>query len=178
MMDQIKEDLLLKEGKVLPLMEEFYSIQGEGYHTGKAAYFIRIGGCDVGCSWCDIKESWNRKLYPPTDTLKITEHANQYPGKAVVVTGGEPLMYNLDFLCQELKAKNILRFLESSGAHPFSGDWSWICVSPKRNSPPVPSVYNKANELKVVIQTIEDFDWAEENAQIVSTLSTLSEWRF
>ncbi len=168
MISRREEDQLLIEGKMLPLMEEFYSIQGEGFHTGVAAYFIRIGGCDVGCSWCDVKESWNRKLYPPTLSQNIVNNAAKYPAKAVVVTGGEPLMYNMDFLCSELKTKGVARFLESSGAHPFSGDWSWICVSPKRNSPPVASVYQKANELKVVIQTEEDFIWAEENAKLVN----------
>jgi len=168
MISKEQEDILLEEGKMLPLMEEFYSIQGEGYHTGQAAYFIRIGGCDVGCSWCDVKESWNRKLHPPTLSDQIVNNAAKYPAKAVVVTGGEPLMNNMDYLCSELKKQNITRFLESSGAHPFSGEWDWICVSPKKNSPPVESVYKKANELKVVIQTIDDFEWAETNARLVN----------
>lgn len=167
MMTKEQEDLLLDEGKMLPLMEEFYTIQGEGFNTGKAAYFIRIGGCDVGCRWCDVKESWNRKLHPPTMTDIIVANAAKQPAKAVVVTGGEPLMNNLDYLCQQLKANGITRFLESSGAHPFSGDWDWICVSPKKKSPPVESVYSRANELKVVIQYEEDFKWAEENAKLV-----------
>jgi len=168
MMTKEQEDLLLDEGKMLPLMEEFYTIQGEGFNTGKAAYFIRIGGCDVGCRWCDVKESWNRKLHPPTLTDSIVENAAKQAAKAVVVTGGEPLMNNLDYICRELKAKGITRFLESSGAHPFSGEWDWICVSPKKKSPPVESVYSRANELKVVIQYIEDFEWAEENAKLVN----------
>lgn len=162
-----QEDQLLIEGKMLPLMEEFYTIQGEGYNTGQAAYFIRIGGCDVGCRWCDVKESWNRKLHPPTLTDVIVENASKYPAQAVVITGGEPLMNNLDYICSELKKRNITRFLESSGAHPYSGDWDWICVSPKKKSPPVESVYSKANELKVVIETPEDFEWAEQNASLV-----------
>jgi len=168
MYTKIEEDRLLEEGKMLALMEEFYTIQGEGYNTGQAAYFIRVGGCDVGCSWCDVKESWNRKLHPPTLSDNIVKNAALYPAKAVVVTGGEPLMNNMDYLCQELKKHGISRFLESSGAHPFSGDWDWICVSPKKNSPPVESVYKKAHELKVVIQTPEDFLWAEKNAQLVN----------
>ena len=168
MLTSQQEDQLLEEGKMLPLMEEFYSIQGEGHNTGQAAYFIRIGGCDVGCRWCDVKESWNRKLHPPTLSDRIVENATKHPAKAVVVTGGEPLMNNMDYLCSQLKKNNITRFLESSGAHPFSGDWDWICVSPKKNSPPVESVYKRAHELKVVIQTIEDFKWAEENAKLVS----------
>lgn len=168
MISKEQEDQLLQEGKMLPLMEEFYTIQGEGFNTGKAAYFIRIGGCDVGCRWCDVKESWNRKLHPPTLTDAIVANAANQPAKAVVVTGGEPLMNNLDYLCGQLKAHGVTRFLESSGAHPFSGDWDWICVSPKRNSPPVESVYSRANELKVIIEKTEDFDWAEANASLVS----------
>ena len=168
MITKKQEDQLLEEGKMLPLMEEFYTIQGEGFNTGKAAYFIRIGGCDVGCKWCDVKESWNRKLHPPTLTDNIVKNAANQPANSVVVTGGEPLMNNLDYLCKELKSKGITRFLESSGAHPFSGDWNWICVSPKKKSPPVESVYTKADELKVVIEKVEDFEWAEDNAKLVS----------
>ena len=168
MLTKQQEDILLEKGEMLPLMEEFYSIQGEGHNTGQAAYFIRIGGCDVGCSWCDVKESWNRKLHPPTLSDHIVENAAKYPSKAVVVTGGEPLMNNMNYLCSQLKKNNIIRFLESSGAHPFSGDWDWICVSPKKNSPPVESVYKRAHELKVVIQTVDDFKWAEENAKLVN----------
>lgn len=168
MMTKEQEDQLLDQGKMLPLMEEFYTIQGEGYNTGKAAYFIRIGGCDVGCRWCDVKESWNRKLHPPTLADEIVKNAAKHPAKAVVITGGEPLMNNLDYLCSELKKQGITRFLESSGAHPYSGDWDWICVSPKKKSPPVESVYSKASELKVVIETIEDFEWAEQNAKLVN----------
>jgi organic radical activating enzyme len=167
MLSKEQEDILLDEGKMLPLMEEFYTIQGEGHNTGQAAYFIRVGGCDVGCSWCDVKESWNRNLYPPTPTDIIVKNTARHPAKAVVVTGGEPLMYNMDYLCSELKKHAIARFLESSGAHPFSGEWDWICVSPKKNAPPVASVYEKAHELKVVIQSKDDFKWAEENAQLV-----------
>jgi organic radical activating enzyme len=167
MITKEQEDILLEQGKMLPLMEEFYTIQGEGFNTGLAAYFIRIGGCDVGCSWCDVKESWNRKLHPPTFTDSIVQNAAQQPAKAVVVTGGEPLMNNLDYLCQELEKLEITRFLETSGAHPFSGNWNWICVSPKKKSPPVKSVYSRADELKVVIETEADFEWAEENARLV-----------
>lgn len=168
MMTKEQEDQLLDQGRMLPLMEEFYTIQGEGFNTGKPAYFVRIGGCDVGCRWCDVKESWNRKLHPPTLTDQIVEHAANQPAKAVVVTGGEPLMNNLDYLCQQLKKNGVTRYLESSGAHPFSGEWEWICVSPKKKSPPVESVYSRASELKVVIETIEDFEWAEQNAVLVN----------
>ncbi len=167
MLTKEQEDKLIDEGKMLPLMEEFYTIQGEGHNTGQAAYFIRIGGCDVGCRWCDVKESWNRKLHPPTLTENIVKNAASHPAKSVVVTGGEPLMNNLDFLCDELKKQGVSRFLESSGAHPYSGEWEWICVSPKKNSPPVESVYKRASELKVVIEMVEDFEWAEKNAALV-----------
>jgi organic radical activating enzyme len=160
--------ILLKEGKVLPLMEEFYTLQGEGFHTGKAAYFARIGGCDVGCSWCDIKESWDARKYPPIDTNLIIEHASSYPAKAIVVTGGEPLMYNLDYLCKGLKANGIKTHLETCGAHPLSGNWDWICLSPKKDNAPLPGVLAKASELKVIIEDEADFDWAEENAEKVS----------
>lgn len=118
-MTQQQEDHLLAEGKMLPLMEEFYTIQGEGFNTGKAAYFIRIGGCDVGCRWCDVKESWNRKIHPPTLTDSIVANAAKQPAKAVVVTGGEPLMNNLDYLCQELKAHGITRFWKAVERIPF-----------------------------------------------------------
>jgi organic radical activating enzyme len=158
---------LLLTGKTLPLMEEFYSIQGEGYNTGHAAYFVRIGGCDVGCYWCDVKESWNAKLFPATPTDSIVLNVAKYPAKAVVVTGGEPLMYNLNYFCAELKKVGIQRFLESSGAYPLSGKWEWICLSPKKNSPPLKAIYSEANELKVIISNKGDFDWAEKNAKLV-----------
>lgn len=161
-------DALLLAGKTLPLMEEFYTIQGEGYNTGQAAYFVRIGGCDVGCHWCDVKESWNAKLFPATPTDSIVTNVTKYPAKAVVVTGGEPLMYNLNYFCSELKKEGISRFLESSGAYPLTGEWEWICLSPKKNSPPLKPIYNKANELKVIVANKGDFEWAEKNAKLVS----------
>lgn len=154
---------LLKKGLVLPLMEDFYTIQGEGFHTGKPAYFTRIGGCDVGCSWCDVKESWNAATWPLTPTDEIVKRISSCVCKSVVVTGGEPLMYNLDYLCKELKSRNIQTFLETSGSHPLSGDWDWICLSPKKYSPPLEEIYTKADEFKVIIQSKGDFDWAEKN---------------
>ncbi|MBN2236315.1 MAG: 7-carboxy-7-deazaguanine synthase QueE, partial [Bacteroidales bacterium] len=144
-------DELLQAGKTLPLMEEFYTIQGEGFNTGRAAYFVRIGGCDVGCHWCDVKESWNAKLFPPTSTDAIVANALNYPAKAVVVTGGEPSMYNLSYFCEQLQSNGIQRFIETSGAYPLSGDWEWICLSPKKNSPPLKPIYARASELKVII---------------------------
>jgi 7-carboxy-7-deazaguanine synthase len=158
----------LNEGRMLPLMEEFYTIQGEGFHSGKAAYFIRLGGCDVGCHWCDVKESWDASIHPLTDTNTIVEHALQYPAKAVVVTGGEPLQYNLALLTQKLKAAGIQTYLETSGAYPLTGDWDWICLSPKKTMAPLPAIFDKADELKVIVHNRNDFKWAEENAEKVS----------
>lgn len=156
-----------EDGTLLPLMEEFYTIQGEGFNTGKAAYFIRLGGCDVGCHWCDVKESWDATLHPLTFTQTIIDNANQFPGKAVVVTGGEPLIYNLDFLSAGLKAKNIQTFIETSGAYPLSGQWDWVCLSPKKFKAPRPDVLPFANELKVIVFNKSDFIWAEEHAKMV-----------
>jgi 7-carboxy-7-deazaguanine synthase len=156
---------LFRGGKMLPLVEEFYSIQGEGYHTGKAAYFIRIGGCDVGCSWCDTKFSWDASLHPLVAAEEIVSHVLAYPASAVVVTGGEPLMVNLDYLTARLKEKGVETFLETSGAYPLSGLWDWICFSPKRNMPPQGEIFQKAHELKVIIAVEEDLDWAVENGE-------------
>jgi len=154
-------------GKYLPVMEEFYSIQGEGFNTGTAAYFIRIGGCDVCCEWCDIKESWNSELFPLTDVDDIVLRVKTFPVKAVLVTGGEPLLYKLDYLCDELKKQNIKLFLETSGSHFLSGSWYWICLSAKKNSPPLEENFKRADELKVIIFDESDFEWAEKNANLV-----------
>ena len=156
-----------EDGTLLPLMEEFYTIQGEGFHTGKAAYFIRLGGCDVGCHWCDVKESWDASLHPLTHSDTIIQHADKFPSKAVVVTGGEPLIYNLDYLTAGLKEKKILTFIETSGAYPLSGHWDWICLSPKKFKAPRPDVLPFANELKVIVFNKSDFAWAEEHALLV-----------
>jgi 7-carboxy-7-deazaguanine synthase len=164
-----KEESLLAEGKQLPLVEEFYSIQGEGAHMGKAAYFIRIGGCDVGCSWCDTKFSWNPELHPLVDTDEIVQHALDAGTKDLVVTGGEPLMYNLTYLTRQLKEKGFQLYLETSGAWPIQGNFDWICLSPKRNKKPQEDIFSRANELKVIIQTRNDLSWAEENASKVSS---------
>ncbi len=158
---------LLQQGKLLPLMEEFYSLQGEGFHTGKAAWFIRVGGCDVGCRWCDVKESWNADLHPLTPADEIVSRAAECPAKAVVVTGGEPLQYNMDYLCRQLHQHEIKTFLETSGSEKLSGSWDWVCLSPKRNSPPAPEILPMADELKVIIADENDFAWAEQNAALV-----------
>lgn len=155
------------DGTLLPLMEEFYTIQGEGYNTGKAAYFIRLGGCDVGCHWCDVKESWDAEIHPLTHSDQIVINAEKYPGKAVVITGGEPLIYNLDYLTAQLQSRGIKTFIETSGAYPLSGSWDWICLSPKKFKAPLPSVLNAAGELKVIIFNKSDFEFAEKNAALV-----------
>jgi len=154
-------------GWKVPLVEEFYTLQGEGYHTGHAAYFIRIGGCDVGCSWCDTKYSWNPDLHPPVDIRQIVENAASYPAAAVVVTGGEPLMVNMGPLTGLLKAQGIKTFLETSGAYPLTGNWDWICLSPKETMPPVGDIHQKADELKMIITGEQDLDHAMEHAGLV-----------
>ena len=151
-------------GKKLPLVEAFYTIQGEGYHTGKAAFFIRIGGCDVGCSWCDTKFSWNPELHPLVEIEEIVEKIIESEADSVVVTGGEPLAYNLDKLCNLFRENKLKIFLETSGAYTLSGDWDWICLSPKQNLPPDKNIYPMADELKMIVQTKSDFAWAEKNA--------------
>lgn len=156
------------DGTMLPLMEDFYTIQGEGYNSGKAAYFIRLGGCDVGCHWCDVKESWDAELHPLTLTHQIVANALQYPSKNVVVTGGEPLIYNLDYLTIQLHQQQIKTFIETSGAYPLSGQWDWICLSPKKFKAPLPEVCAAAHELKVIVFNKSDFVWAEEHAKLVS----------
>ena len=162
------EKSLLEQGIELPLMEEFYTIQGEGFHTGKPAYFIRVGGCDVGCHWCDVKESWDASLHPTSPVEQIVENANKFPAKAVVVTGGEPSMYNLTYITQQFKKKGIKTFIETSGAYPLTGTWDWVCLSPKKTGAPLTENFPKADELKVIIHNKNDFEWAEKNAKEVS----------
>jgi len=154
----------LDAGLLLPLMEEFYTIQGEGHNTGKAAYFIRIGGCDVGCHWCDVKESWDASVHPLTRINTIVNNVLQWKANSVVVTGGEPLIYNLAPLTQLLKQNGIRTFVETSGAYALSGEWDWICLSPKKTMPPLPAIYRSASELKVIVFNQHDFIWAEEQA--------------
>jgi 7-carboxy-7-deazaguanine synthase len=157
-----------ENGLKVPLVEEFYTLQGEGYHTGHAAYFIRIGGCDVGCSWCDTKFSWDPALHPLVDIADIAERAAQFPAASVVVTGGEPLMVNMDPLTGLLKEKGIETYLETSGAYRLTGIWDWICLSPKKNMPPVGDIHLKADELKVIIAEEPDLEWAVEHSGLVS----------
>jgi 7-carboxy-7-deazaguanine synthase len=148
----------------LPVMEAFYTLQGEGFHSGKAAYFIRLGGCDVGCVWCDVKESWDADVHPKYSQTAIVAGALAYPGRMAVITGGEPLMHNLDLLTSKLKAAGFQTNIETSGAHPLSGDWDWICFSPKKFKAPVEEIYTVAHELKVIIYNRSDFEFAEEHA--------------
>ena len=154
---------LVDRGIMLPLMEEFYTIQGEGYHKGTAAYFIRIGGCDVGCHWCDVKESWNAGLHPPTHVGEIVENALKY-SKTIVITGGEPLTWDMTTLTDNLKKQGCQIHIETSGAYPVTGTWDWICLSPKKIKLPEPDIYPIANELKVIIFNKHDFKFAEEQA--------------
>jgi 7-carboxy-7-deazaguanine synthase len=148
----------------LPLMENFYTIQGEGYHAGKAAYFIRLAGCDVGCVWCDVKESWDAGAHKEVHIQEIISVASEAQSHVVVVTGGEPLMYNLDSLTEQLKKNGFNTHIETSGAYPLSGEWDWICLSPKKFKKPVTDAFDRADELKVVIYNKHDFNWAEEMA--------------
>ncbi len=164
---------LLEDGRRLPLVEDFYTIQGEGYHAGKPAYFIRLGGCDVGCRWCDAKATWNARLYPPTPIAEIVERAVSHPAQAIVITGGEPTLYPLEPLTASLKEKGLEIFIETSGTNPLSGYIDWVCLSPKRQQPPLAEVLRRADELKVIIETEEDIAWAEENAAQVSAACRL-----
>jgi len=164
--------IAVDKGEMLPLMEEFYTIQGEGYHTGTAAYFIRIGGCDVGCHWCDVKESWNAELHPPTATDLIVANAKKY-ADTVVITGGEPLTWDMSLLTSKLKENNLKVHIETSGCYEVTGTWDWFCLSPKKNKLPVEGTYKIANELKVIIYNKHDFIFAEEQAEKVNSEAIL-----
>lgn len=170
----MKELLIDTAQQVLPVMESFYTLQGEGFHQGRAAYFIRLGGCDVGCVWCDVKDSWDAAKHPKYSVdeivAKLKEETNtQNPNRPIVViTGGEPLMHNLDALTKAIHAAGYQTNIETSGSSPLSGEWDWICLSPKKFKAPLPEVVPHASELKVVIFNKSDFDWAETYAAQVS----------
>ncbi len=149
-------------------MEHFYTLQGEGFHQGRAAYFIRLGGCDVGCVWCDVKDSWDADTHPKYTVENLLLKVKETPARLVVITGGEPLMHNLDELTSALKSAGYETNIETSGAHPLSGYWNWICLSPKKFKAPLPEVVPHANELKVVVFNKSDFEWAEKFAVLVS----------
>lgn len=159
---------LVDRGVMLPMMEEFYTIQGEGFHKGTAAYFIRVGGCDVGCHWCDVKESWDAAIHPPTPVGQIVENAIKH-SKTIVITGGEPLTWDMGPLTEALKKQGCQIHIETSGAYPLTGQWDWICLSPKKIKLPTEEVYLKANELKVIVFNKHDFKFAEEQAAKVET---------
>jgi len=165
-MTEIELKQKVNQGVYLPLMEAFYTLQGEGYHKGSAAYFIRIGGCDVGCHWCDVKESWDAEKHPPTRIESIVQEAKKW-SNTVVVTGGEPLMWPMSPLTTELKSKGIITHIETSGAYNLSGAWDWFCLSPKKTKLPTPEAYKAADELKMIIHNQNDFKFAEEQAALV-----------
>jgi 7-carboxy-7-deazaguanine synthase len=164
--NNIKESIL--QGIELPLMEHFYTIQGEGAYSGVAAYFIRIGGCDVGCHWCDVKESWEAANHPTVSVEEMVANVKASLTKVVVITGGEPLTWNMDVLTRRLKEEGFRVHIETSGAYPFSGVWDWVCLSPKKLKLPVEEAYQKADELKIIIYNHNDFIFAEEQAAKVN----------
>ena len=145
---------------MLPLMEDFYTIQGEGAYQGSAAYFIRLGGCDVGCVWCDVKESWDASAHPLVEVAEMASRAAATRTAIVVVTGGEPLMHDLTQLTESIHAGKMRAHIETSGAYPMSGQWDWVCFSPKKFKAPHPSVFEQADELKVVVYHKSDIEWA------------------
>jgi 7-carboxy-7-deazaguanine synthase len=151
----------------LPVMEHFYTLQGEGFYQGRAAYFIRLGGCDVGCVWCDVKDSWEGGKHPLITVEKLVSLVKQTPARMVVITGGEPLMHNLEELTRQLKESGFETNIETSGAYPLTGHWDWICLSPKKFKAPLAGILPFANELKVVVFNKSDFDWAEKYAAMV-----------
>ena len=151
-----------------PLMEDFYTIQGEGYNTGKAAYFLRLAGCDVGCVWCDVKESWSAENHPLIAIDEMLQRIKESGADKVVVTGGEPAMYDLKPLTDALRENNLLCYIETSGAYTLTGDWDWICVSPKKFKAPLPEILLQANELKVIVYNKSDFDWGEKKAELIN----------
>jgi 7-carboxy-7-deazaguanine synthase len=162
---------VISSATTLPVMEAFYTLQGEGYYQGSAAYFIRLGGCDVGCVWCDVKESWDASRHPQQSVYAIIaeleKHTPAHLNNLVVVTGGEPLLHDLTELTAQLKAKGYRTNIETSGSHPLSGDWDWICLSPKKFKAPLPGLIPAAQELKVVVFNRSDFSWAEQYAALV-----------
>jgi len=149
-------------------MEHFYTLQGEGFYSGQAAYFIRLGGCDVGCVWCDVKESWDADKHPKMSTEEIVNKALKFPGRIAVITGGEPCMHNLGPLCDELQKSGFRTHIETSGAHPLTGNLDWITLSPKKFKAPLDACLSEADELKVVVYHKSDFEWAEHHAEKVA----------
>ena len=165
-MNQNLEKIKVNNGKILPLMDTFTTLQGEGFHSGKSAHFLRIGGCDIGCHWCDIKESWNSDLFPLVKVENILKTIDPLTD-LVIISGGEPLIWNMLPLTDALKKMNKKIHLETSGAYELSGYWDWICLSPKKNKSPVPDLFKKANELKVIVYNKHDLIFAKQNAKYV-----------
>ncbi|MFA7686391.1 MAG: 7-carboxy-7-deazaguanine synthase QueE [Moheibacter sp.] len=161
-----EESELLKAGKLLPVMEHFHTLQGEGAHTGRAAYFIRLGGCDVGCHWCDVEDSWDAEKHPLSLVEELAETAT-FHSKTIVITGGEPLMWNLDFITHQLKRFGATVHIETSGAYSLSGELDWITLSPKKRAEVQPDVLAHASELKCIIYNQDDFKFAEKYAALV-----------
>jgi 7-carboxy-7-deazaguanine synthase len=157
----------MSNNNMLPIMEAFYTIQGEGFHTGKAAYFIRIAGCNVGCTWCDVKESWNAEDHPLQSIEQIVSAAEKHPARIAVITGGEPLQYDCSALCAALHARGFKTHLETSGAYPLSGTWDWICLSPKKFKAPLDEVLAACDEFKPVIFHASDIKWAENFVSLI-----------
>ncbi len=162
-----EQNLLIKQGKLLPVMEDFYTIQGEGFYTGVPAYFIRLGGCDVACPWCDVKESWDAEAHQLISVDVLVDKVKKN-SKIAIITGGEPLLWHLDYLTSELKKHNIRTHIETSGSSSLSGSWDWFCLSPKKRKLPTEQSYKKANELKIVALNSNDFIFAEKQAKKVS----------
>lgn len=150
-------------------MEDFYTIQGEGHYQGHAAYFIRLGGCDVGCVWCDVKESWDAATHPAVGVAEIASRAKASGAGIAVITGGEPVMYDLSTLTNALKKEGLRTHIETSGVYPLTGTWDWVCFSPKKFKAPHPSIYEYVDELKVVMYNKGDFEWAEDFAGKVNS---------
>ena len=178
-MNEIEYPEIAKVGEKLPLMENFYTIQGEGFHSGKAAYFIRLAGCDVGCTWCDVKDSWNANDHQKVSISEMVAHAKTFKSRLVVITGGEPLMYNMELLTDLLKVNGFDTHLETSGAYALTGTWDWVCLSPKKFKQPIPEVFESADELKVIIFNKHDFSWGEKmaaNAKSGCKLYLQPEW--
>ena len=163
-----KENTIAINTASLPVMEHFYTLQGEGFHQGRAAYFIRLGGCDVGCVWCDVKDSWDATKHPQLNIDDLVLHVEKTTAAIVVITGGEPLMHNLDELTDKLHTADLSTHIETSGAHPLSGNWDWICLSPKKFKAPLADILPLAHELKIVVFNESDFAWAEKYAALVS----------
>ena len=158
MTSKFKEEI---ENDMIPVLEEFYSIQGEGFNTGKAAYFVRVGGCDLACQWCDSKDTWKPEKHQFVKIVDIIKRVKQTPADTIVVTGGEPLIYNFDRFCEIASRQNLTLMIETCGAHKYSGKWDWLCLSPKSQKPPSKKYFEELNELKMIIFQESDLEWAE-----------------